>query len=46
LSPSEKLAAGEQLAPEVKTEPDVIAELEKAPPAPTETENKPPEDAA
>jgi hypothetical protein len=67
-SAAERLAAGEQLAPEPtllqkiehavekaeeavmdtvegKPEPDVIAELEKAPPAPTETENKP-EDAA
>jgi hypothetical protein len=68
LSPSEKLAAGEQLAPEPtlmqkiesvvekaeeavveaiegKPEPDVIAELEKAPPAPSETDSKPPDAA-
>lgn len=73
LSASEKLAAGEQLTPEVSKptraveieivepsdserasanayfspakEPDVIAELEKAPPAPNEPESKP-EDAA
>jgi hypothetical protein len=67
-SAAERLAAGEQLAPEPtllqkiehvvekaeeavaeaiegKPEPDVIAELEKAPPAPSETDNKP-EDAA
>lgn len=66
-SAAERLAAGEQLAPEPtllqkiehavekaeevvmdtvegKPEPDVIAELEKAPPAPNETEK--PEDAA